>query len=99
MATGTEPVDLPESDSQTTPEFQLARRYAAALALWRLRRLRLEQVAEKDGREVLVFRMIGTQKRFEAIHPGLSDAQLRTMEEDLLRQEGDGISPDLKKAA
>lgn len=81
------------------PEHVLARRYAAALALWRLRKLRLEQVIPSDGGELLRFRLIGSQKRFEVAHPGLSEEQLRNMEEDLLRTAPGGYVAPFKRAA
>lgn len=81
------------------PEQALAKRYAAALALWRLRKLRLEQVGQDNGREVLCFRLIGTQKRYHIAHPGLSEDQLRNMEEDLLRTDPGGYVAPLRSAA
>ncbi len=63
-----------------------AARYAAALGLWRMQRLRLDSVNDRSGREILRFRITGTQKRFEVVNPGLSEEELRKMEEELVQK-------------
>jgi len=88
-----------EAGSPQSPEEVLARRYAAALALWRLRKLRLEQVIPAPTGEILRFRLSGSQKRFDVAHPGISEDRLRNMEEDLLRTVPGGYAPPVKRAA
>lgn len=76
------------TDGEAPPDHaqHQALRYAAALGLWRMQRLRLDQVSDKDGREILRFRITGTQKRFEVINPGLAEDELRKMEEELIHK-------------
>lgn len=80
------PTVTADSEIPADPALHQAFRYAAALGLWRMQRLRLDQVTDKDGREVLRFRITGTQKRFEVINPGLAEEELRKMEEELIRK-------------
>ncbi len=86
---------------------QEASRYAAALGLWRMQRLRLDSVDDRGGREILRFRITGTQKRFEVVNPGLSEEELRKMEEELVQKAQEdlrlggltGYSPEGNQAA
>ncbi len=86
---------------------QEASRYAAALGLWRMQRLRLDSVDDRGGCEILRFRITGTQKRFEVVNPGLSEEELRKMEEELVQKAQEdlrlggltGYSPEGNQAA
>ncbi len=80
------PVVVEDSEIPTDPAQHQALRYAAALGLWRMQRLRLDQVSDKDGKEILRFRITGTQKRFEVVNPGLTEEELRKMEEELIQK-------------
>lgn len=109
MATIKQVAPMVPADSDTPPDFvqHEALRYAAALGLWRMQRLRLDQVSDRDGREILRFRITGTQKRFEVVNPGLAEDELRKMEDELilkaqedLRSSGPGgYSPQGDQAA
>ncbi len=101
---GIGPGDGEKPDGQGSQE---AVRYAAALGLWRMQRLRLDSVGDRDGCEILRFRITGTQKRFEVSNPGLSEEELRKMEEDLVHKAQEdlrlggltGYSPEGNQAA
>lgn len=88
MATIKQVAPVASSDSETPPDLahHEALRYAAALGLWRMQRLRLDQVSDRDGREILRFRITGTQKRFEVANPGLAEEELRKMEDELIQK-------------
>jgi hypothetical protein len=60
-------------------------RYVLALLLMRKKRLRLEDTRKEQGRETMILRCLRTGNRVDVADPGLSDAQLESVQEDVFR--------------
>ena len=63
-------------------------RYVLALLLMRRKRFRFEEARTEAGREVLVLRCARTGARHEVANPGLGDAEMTAVQDDVFQALG-----------
>jgi hypothetical protein len=63
-------------------------RYVLALLLMRRRRLRFEEAAVTDGREVLSLRCVRTGARHRVVNPGLTEEEIGAVQDEVLHTLG-----------
>jgi hypothetical protein len=69
---------------QTEPS-RLSFRYVVALLLMRRKRLKFEESATEEGREVLTLRCVKTGASHKVVNPGMSDDEMMAVQEEVFK--------------
>jgi hypothetical protein len=75
---------LTRLEGDTTAD-RVSFRYVLALLLMRRKRLRLEEVVNRDGGEVLIMRDVKGGARHEVADPGLDEGELESVQDEVFR--------------
>lgn len=75
---------LERLEGQTDQE-KMQFRYVIALLLIRRKRLRLEEVATREGRETLVMRCPRSRQKYEVPNPGLTPERMTAVQDEVFR--------------